>query len=93
MRGLGSIWRVLVTTFTVAVVVHAYRTKKRSGTYYNVPYDFTMPTLGRFRDRMWNPEDRRIFTPSVFGVGWSVNFYEVGRRTGLVQPPREDEAP
>ena len=45
-----------------------------------VPYDFRMPTLDRLRERCWNPEDGRLFTPQVFGVGWTVNFYELQRR-------------
>ena len=45
-----------------------------------VPYDFRMPTLDRLRERCWNPKDGRLFTPQVFGVGWTVNFYELQRR-------------
>ena len=45
-----------------------------------VPYDFRVPTVDRLRERCWNPEDGRLFTPQVFGVGWTVNFYELQRR-------------
>jgi hypothetical protein len=38
-----------------------------------VPYDFRPPTLGRVRERWWNPADPRLLTPHVFGVGWSIN--------------------
>lgn len=38
-----------------------------------VPYDLRLPTPARVRDRLWNPADRRIFVPTVFGVGWTVN--------------------
>lgn len=38
-----------------------------------VPYDLRWPTPARVRDRLWNPADRRIFVPTVFGVGWTVN--------------------
>lgn len=38
-----------------------------------VPYDFRMPTVERARSRWWNPEDERLFVPTVFGVGWTVN--------------------
>ena len=38
-----------------------------------VPYDFRMPTAERARSRWWNPEDERLFVPTVFGVGWTVN--------------------
>ena len=39
-----------------------------------VPYDLRPPTLARVRERLWNPTDRHIFVPTVFGVGWTVNF-------------------
>ena len=39
-----------------------------------IPYDLRMPTLHRARQRLWNPRDRRILVPTVFGVGWTVNF-------------------
>ena len=38
-----------------------------------VPYDFRPPTLARVRERWWNPDDERLLTEHVFGVGWSVN--------------------
>ena len=91
MRLLGSAWRLVATVFTVAVVVHAYRTRQSHGTYYSVPFDFRFPTVDRAKQRLWNPKDHRIFTPSVFGVGWSVNFYEAGRRLGLIEDPGDDE--
>ena len=47
-----------------------------------VPYEFRPPTLARVRERWWNPDDPRVLTPHVFGVGWSVN---LGR---LLRAPR-----
>ena len=38
-----------------------------------IPYDLRRPTLARARERIWNPADRRIIVPTVFGVGWTVN--------------------
>jgi len=40
-----------------------------------IPYDFRLPTLGRLKETFWNAEDERIFTKTVFGVGWGINFY------------------
>lgn len=48
-----------------------------------VPYDLRPPTVERVRRRMWAPEDPAIFTPHVFGVGWSVNIGRIARRLGL----------
>lgn len=39
-----------------------------------IPYDLRPPTPGRVRERLWNPADRRVVVPTVFGVGWTVNF-------------------
>ena len=91
MRSLRSVWRLVVTVFTVAAVVHAYRTKQSHGTYYNVPFEFRFPTVSRAKERLWNPNDHRIFTPSVFGVGWAVNFHEAGRRLGLIEATDDNE--
>lgn len=38
-----------------------------------LPYDFRRPTLQRIRDTFWAPEDRRLFMPRVFGLGWDIN--------------------
>ena len=46
-----------------------------------VPYDLRRPTLARVHERLWNRADHRIFVPTVFGVGWTVN---LGR---LLGPP------
>lgn len=37
-----------------------------------VPYDLRRPTLGRYRQALWNPEGP-LFGPSPFGVGWTFN--------------------
>ena len=39
-----------------------------------VPYDLRRPSVARVRERMWNPADRHILAPTVFGVGWTINF-------------------
>ncbi len=35
---------------------------------------------------MWNKEDDRLFPPKAFGIGWTINFYAVGKKVGLVSP-------
>jgi hypothetical protein len=56
---------------------------KRVGTFLGVPYDLRAPTLSVIKERVWNPQDRHIFTPHILGWGWSINLYEVLRRLGL----------
>lgn len=50
-----------------------------------VPYDFRVPTAQRVRERVWAPDADRVFSPTVFGVGWTVN---VGRVVALVRGAR-----
>ena len=40
-----------------------------------VPYDLTPPTWERIRQAYWNPDDPRLFTDRVLGVGWAINLY------------------
>ena len=54
------------------------------GRVLGVPYDFRVPSLERLRARLWNREDERVLTPMVFGIGWSVNLYQLTRRAGLL---------
>ena len=45
-----------------------------------IPYDFRLPTIERILDAYWNPDDPRIFTDRVLGVGWAVNFPALFKR-------------
>ncbi|MBI2887996.1 MAG: hypothetical protein HYY02_12400 [Chloroflexi bacterium] len=46
---------------------------KSHGTFLGIPYDFRLPTPHRLQEAFWNPADRRLFTPHVFGWGYSIN--------------------
>jgi len=50
-----------------------------------IPYDFRIPTIERFRESYWNPYERRILTPEVFGVGWAINFYTLLENLGVIK--------
>ena len=52
-----------------------------------VPYDLRRPTLARVRERLWNPADHRVFVPTVFGVGWTVNFGRLFKRRVAASAP------
>jgi len=45
----------------------------RVGKFLGVPYDWRRPTLARMKERWWNAEDPRLFTPKVTGWGYDVN--------------------
>ncbi len=47
----------------------------RTGMRAGLPYDFRLPSKKRLRQRAWNPEDHRLFTPKTFGWGYGVNLY------------------
>jgi hypothetical protein len=47
------------------------------GRVVGVPYDFRFPTLQRFREAYWNPNNPRLFTDRVVGIGWAVNFAQL----------------
>ena len=40
-----------------------------------IPYDLTLPTWDRVQQAYWNPNDPRLFTERVVGVGWAINLY------------------
>jgi hypothetical protein len=42
-----------------------------------VPYDFRPPTAERVREAYWNPDEPRIFTERVLGIGWALNLYSL----------------
>jgi uncharacterized membrane protein len=83
----------VVMAFTVASIVYSIRTRRPAGRFLKVPYDFRVPTFRRVRERLWNPEDPRIFTPTVFGVGWALNLCQLAALRGerLGKGRRADE--
>ncbi len=54
------------------------------GRVLGVPYEFRPPTPARIRQRLWNPDDERVVVPHIWGVGWTVNLYQLRRRVGLL---------
>jgi len=49
-----------------------------------VPYDFRLPTIERLKETYWNPDDSRIFTPEVIGIGWAINLYALLDKMRLI---------
>ena len=56
---------------------------EKTGTWLGVPFDWRRPTAARVRQRWWNPDDRRLFTPKAFGWGYDINLHEAARRLRL----------
>ena len=78
--GLLAKVKITLPIVTAAVAIYALRTGRSHGTVLGLPFDFRMPTPARVKKRWWNDDDSRLFTPHVFGVGWSLNIAELRKR-------------
>ena len=78
---LGRLIRAAILFLTAAAVAQELNKPESErewhGRIASVPYDFRVPTVQRFRDAYWNPDDPRIFTDRVIGIGWAVNFAQL----------------
>ena len=85
--GFQRLFRLVTFGLVVAAVVKELRTPSEERTWHGVvagfvPYDFRRPTVARFRERVWAPDNEHLISPHVVGVGWTVN---VGRVVALVR--------
>jgi hypothetical protein len=59
----------------------AGKKEPRTGTFLGVPYDWRRHGFkARLRERWWNPNEPRLFTPRAFGWGYAVNLARLFRR-------------
>ena len=77
-RGIRQMLRLVGVGLLVAAVVKELRTPPGQRTWHGVvagfvPYDLRVPTYARVQERMWAPDDPRLFAPQPFGVGWTLN--------------------
>jgi hypothetical protein len=89
--------KIVAFAICVAAVVEQLRLPADERTWEGrvagvVPYDFRIPTLERARSRWWNTQDERLFVPTVFGVGWTLNIARLGRAVGIVGASRSRRA-
>ena len=56
----------------------------RTGRFLGIPYDWSPLSRAHLKERWWNPNDRRLWTPKAFGWGYDLNCYELARRLRLV---------
>ena len=89
--GLSRKLRAIASIFTFGAVIYDVKTRQSHGTYLGVPFEFRVPTRRRFKERLWNPDDSRVFTPHLFGVGWSLNAYQLARRLRLLDNRNADQ--
>jgi hypothetical protein len=80
-RNIAWIVRILSAAVAVAAVAEQMRLPAEERTWngriYGVPYDFRAPSLHRAAMSWWNPEDKALFTPQPFGIGWVINLHRL----------------
>jgi len=93
-RRKPSLIRLATWGLAAAAIVKELRTPEEDREWHGtvagfVPYDFRAPTVARFKERLWAPDDEHLITPQPFGVGWTVN---VGRVVALVRTAADRQA-
>jgi len=96
-RMFGNLVRVVMLALVAAAIYKEMRKPPEEREWHGrlanlIPYDFRFPTVERVRERMWNPDDPRIFTEHVFGVGWVINFHTLLDRLQMLSKEAETEA-
>jgi hypothetical protein len=79
MRRVRRLVRLLGVGLTLAAISQEMSKPEAERTWHGkvfgvVPYDFRPPTWERLRASYWNPDDEKLFTDRVLGVGWAINF-------------------
>ena len=91
-----SIVQAAVITLTLAAICQELEKPKEERTWHGkiariFPYDFRLPIGKRLREAYWNPYGR-ILTPTVFGVGWAINFYALLEKLGIMEVDVSEES-
>jgi len=47
----------------------------RTKSFLGIPFDFRKLSFSKAKSRYWNPRDVRLFTPRLYGAGWTLNIY------------------
>ena len=88
-RNLRTLIGAAALALLAAAVVRELSIPREQRTWHGrvmgVPYDLRRPTWRRVQESWWAPQDPRLVTPRVLGVGWSVN---LGRIAALVKARR-----
>ncbi len=80
--GLRSLVSLIGLLLLLASIIRELRLPAEQRTWHGrlfgkVPYDLRLPSPKRVTATMWNPAERRLLVPTVFGVGWTFNFAAV----------------
>lgn len=88
MKSIKTLFQLLGIALVAAAILQELRKPAGRRTWHGqvagfVPYDFRPPTVERLRAAFWAPEDPRILTDKVLGVGWSVNVARLAQLSGI----------
>ena len=79
-----------VITLTIAAICQELEKPEEERQWHGkiagfIPYDFRIPTMERIKESYWNPYERRVLMPEVFGIGWAINFYTLLENLGVIK--------
>jgi len=88
--------QVAVIALTMAAICQEMEKPRKEREWHGkvarvFPYDFRLPTIEKLREAYWNPSGR-ILTPTVFGVGWAINFYALLEKLGCFEVDVSEES-
>ena len=86
MVRLGSKTKAALILFAAATAVYAVGTRQSHGRFMGVPFDWRVPDFATVRKRVWNASDDRLFSPTIFGIGWTLNVHQALVRLGWIEP-------
>jgi len=89
--------QVTVVALTLAAVFQELEKPKEEREWHGkvvgiFPYDFRIPTIKRLKESFWNPYQSRVFTPSVFGIGWAINFCALLENLRVIEEDVSEES-
>ena len=56
-----------------------------------IPYDPRRPSSARVQELFWNPESSEVFTPTLWGIGWSINIFALLEKLRIISESYESE--
>lgn len=56
--------------------------KQNASRFLGIPYRWEPQNAFK---GLWDKDDPRMFPPKYFGWGWTINFYAVAKKLGLVK--------
>ena len=83
--GMSSKVKTALILFTLATVAYSIGSRKTHGRFLGVPFEWRIPRMETVRRRLWDPSDDRLFTPTVYGIGWCPNIYQFLVRLGYAE--------